>query len=98
MLARLSVCRDRFRHLRAYCSTVGLHCAKVIWKRICKCSLHVTAVGGVAIVANLSADYGNRSNFESVWLQIFWFGYLEMFGDFLKAFVSNISGLAKCSL
>jgi len=46
----------------------------------------------------LSADSGNRSNFESVWLQIFWFGYLEMFGDFLKAFGSNVFGLAKCSL
>ena len=98
VFARLSVCRGRFRHLRAYCSTFGLHCATVIWKRICKCSLHVTAVGGVAIVANFSADYGNLSNFEGVWLQIFWFGYLEIFGDVLKAFGSNIFGLAKCSL
>jgi len=49
-------------------------------------------------VANFSADYGNLSNFEGVWLQIFWFGYLEIFGDVLKAFGSNIFGLAKCSL
>ena len=81
----------------AYCSTVGLYCATITWKRICKCSLYVTVVGRVAILAKLSADHGNLSNFKSVWLQIFWFGYLEIFGDFLKAFVYNIFGLAKCS-
>ena len=91
-------CRGRLWHLRGYCSTVGLYCATITWKRICKCSLHVTAVGRVAILANLSADSGNRSNFESVWLQIFWFGCFEMFGDFWKQFWSNSFGLAKCSL
>jgi len=30
--------------------------------------------GRVAMLANLSQDSGNLANFQSVWLQIFWFG------------------------
>jgi len=34
-------------------------------------------------IARFRKDFGNLANFESVWLQIFWFG------DFLKAFDSK---------
>ena len=47
----------------------------------------------VAILANLWPDSGNLANFESVWLQIFWFG--KFFGDFLMWFGSKFFGLAK---
>jgi len=53
------------------------------------------AICMVAILANLLLDSENLENFESVWLQIFWFGDLANFWQFLKAFGSKIFGLAK---
>jgi len=41
--------------------------------------------GKVATLANLSPDSGNLANFESDWLQIFWFGDLANFWPFLKS-------------
>jgi len=52
-------------------------------RKLLRLSLPVVSVDRVAILANLSPDFGNLANFESVWLQIFWFG------DFLKAFDSK---------
>jgi len=48
----------------------------------------------VAILANLSPDSENLAN-ESIWLQMFWFGDLANFGDFLKTFGFKFFGLAK---
>jgi len=39
----------------------------------------------VAILANLSPYSGNLANFESVWLQIFWFGDLTNFGRYFES-------------
>jgi len=39
----------------------------------------------VAILANLSPDSGNLAKFESVWLQIFWFG--EMYDLYICTYL-----------
>ena len=79
MFATLPVSGGRLRSVLADCTTVGFNCSTMTWQRICKCSIQVAVVGRVAILANLSADSRNLVNFESVWLQIFWFGHLEHF-------------------
>jgi len=45
MSAALPVCGDKLRNLRADCSTVGLYCVTITWKRLFTCSLQVTAGG-----------------------------------------------------
>jgi len=42
-------------------------------------------------IGEFIARFRNLANFESVWLQICWFG------DFSKAFGSKFFGLAKCT-
>jgi len=78
MFATLPVCGGRLRSVLADCTTVGFNCSTMTWQRICRCS-QVTVVGRFAILANVSPDSRNLVNFESVWLQIFWFSHLEIF-------------------
>jgi len=49
----------------------------------------------MAILANLSPDSGNLANFESVWLQMFWFGDLANFWRFFDSIWLQIFCLAK---
>jgi len=43
----------------------------------------------VAILANLSRDSGNLANFESIWLQTFWFG--EMYDLYICTYLLTYS-------
>jgi len=45
----------------------------------------------VAMLANLSPDSGNLANFESVWLQIFWFGDLAIFESTYSIFKRRVT-------
>jgi len=49
----------------------------------------------VVVLANLSPDSGNLTNFESVLLQIFWFGDLADLWRFFENFGSKFFGLSK---
>ena len=69
----------------------------VNWKIVCAIALGFHTVQPVrvailAILGNLSPDSGNLTNFEDVWLHLFWFGDLA---TYFKVYGSKSFGLAK---